>query len=366
MDKKLLFGTFICFFSWQVKAQIDWAEIEFWTGNGSDSTLLVVSFNNGESDSSYVWAYRYNNGETGEDLINAIAVADPNFSVNISGGFLNDVIYHRHSGIGGSPDYWSTWSGADTASLISNAGISTPLVNGEWFALSYTDFNPALKPGLPIPAFNPEAFNFSMVDTWVGSGTDSAVMIIDFQLAGDSARLSYGVLFNDSIQASQVLNDLDQNDPLLNVNASSFLNDISYGSWSGIGGSPNYWSTWSGTNIGNWYLNSGIGTWIKAGELFGCSYTDFSPALRPRVPDQGQNIGQIEFPELNYSFYPNPAQDQLRLSCERACFIQIIKQDGKLYWEGQIDEVAEIKLGSWPRGAYWIQAGNSSDLLILN
>lgn len=366
MNKKLLLGTIISLMAFNSKAQFSFSQTEFWIGSGTDSTLLIVSFNDGTSDSSYAWGYRFNPGEDGEDLLNAVAAADVNFSINTAGGFLNDVIYHRHEGIGGSPNYWSTWSGADTASLMMNAGIATPLVNGEWFAISYTDFNPALKPALPIAAFNPRAFDFSQVQQWIGTGMDSAVVIIDFQLPGDSARIAYGLLFNDSIQASQALSDLDQADAMLSVNASSFLNDISYGSWNGIGGSPDYWSTWSATNIGNWFLNAGISTWVKGGELFGCSYTDFAPALRPKSPNQEQNVGMKEWPNIRFSFYPNPVQNILSIESEVRSEFEIINSMGQLLWSGYVEGKKQIELGDWPRGAYFLRNGNSSEAFILN
>lgn len=366
MNKKLLLGAIFSLFSCYSQAQFSFSDIEFWTGTGTDSTLLIVSFNNGASDSSYAWGYRFNAGEDGEDLLNAVAAADVNFSINTAGGFLNDVIYHRHQGIGGSPDYWSTWSGSDTASLMMNAGIATPLVNGEWFAISYTDFNPALKPALPIAAFNPNAFDFSQVQQWIGTGSDSAVVIIDFQLAGDSARLAYGILFNDSIQASQALSDLDQADVMLNVNASSFLNDISYGNWSGIGGSPDYWSTWSGTNIGNWFLNAGISTWIKSGDLFGCSYTDFAPALRPKAPHQENSIEIKEYPQISLSFYPNPVQSQFTIETSQATELEILNGIGQILWSGLVEKSLQIDLSDWTRGTYFLKSKSHTEPFLIN
>lgn len=366
MNKKLLLGALISLLFRPIQAQFSFSDIEFWTGNGTDSTLLIVSFNNGASDSSYAWGYRFNPGEDGEDLLNAVAAADVNFSINAAGGFLNDVIYHRHQGIGGSPDYWSTWSGADTASLMMNAGLATPLVNGEWFAISYTDFTPALKPSIPIPAFNPNAFSFNQVQQWMGTGSDSAVVIIDFQLAGDSARLAYGILFNDSIQASQVLSDLDQADSQLSVNASSFLNDISYGNWSGIGGSPDYWSTWSATNIGNWYMNAGISTWIKAGDLFGCSYTDFAPTLRPKTPNQENSIEILEYPQISLSFYPNPVQSQFTIETSRATDFEILNGIGQILWSGQVEKSLHIDLSDWTPGTYFLKNEFHTEAFLIN
>src|SRR5690606_5514288 len=103
------------------------------------------------------------------------------------------------------------------------------------------------------------------------------------------------------------------------VIASSFLTDLVYRQDTGLGGLPNYWGTWSGTNLGNWDMNFGISTVVKDGELFGCSYTDFNPALRPdvyelvRLPGHNTSI-QKHTVNTNLSVYPNPFQEQFNLS----------------------------------------------------
>lgn len=367
MSKKLFMGLLMAaLFYRPATAQIAFADVQFWIGSGSDSTLLVVDFKDGSSDSSYVWGYAYSGSETGEDLINAVAAADLNFSVDISGGFLNDVVYGQHAGIGGQPNYWSTWSGADTSTLAMNSGISTALVDGEWFALSYTDFNPALLPGLPIAAFDPNSFAFADVSQWIGTGSDSMAFFIDFQLPNDSARLVFGYLFNDSVQASQILSDLDQNIAGLTVSASAFLNDIIYNSWSGIGGQPNYWSTWSASNVGNWYLNAGIGTYVKAGELFGCSYTDFAPALRPQVPLGLRNIGLQESPLLAFNVYPNPSQGLLQIEAEGIHQLHIYDSRGSLVLSSTFEDTRQLDLRDWQRGLYYLQVDQRSEPILLN
>ncbi|MCR9154754.1 MAG: T9SS type A sorting domain-containing protein [Bacteroidetes bacterium] len=366
MKKQLFLGLLISTIMVRpLTAQFNFSDVQFWTGNGSDSTLLVVDFNDGSGDSSYVWGYAYNTGETGEDLLNAIAAADLNFQVNIAGGFLNDVIYGQHEGLAGMPDYWSTWSGADTASLAMNSGISTALVDGEWFALSYTDFTPALKPGLPIPAFNPQTFDFSMLDQWLGTGSDSMALFIDFQFNADSGRIVFGYLFNDSIQASQVLSDLDQNLAGLSVNAQAFLNDITYNNWSGIGGQPNFWSTWSGSNVGNWYMNAGISTYVKANEIFGCSYTDFTPALRPRVPASFNAIGLQNTALSSIEVYPNPSSDYIMLQFEGDQAIEVINMQGQVIYQAKANEKHRIDVLSWKRGWYVLKVGSESKVISL-
>lgn len=366
MSKKLSLGLLILIIAIRpLSAQINFNEVPFWIGTGSDSTLLIVDFQDGTSDSSYMWGYAYNGNASGEDLLNALASADENFTVDISSGFLNDVSYGMHAGIGGLPDYWSTWSGADTGNLVMNSGIATSLVDGELFAISYTDFNPAITPGLGFVAYDPTSFNLTMVDQWLGSGSDSMAFFIDFQLPGDSARIVYGYLFNDSVQASQILTDLDQNLNGLSVNAGAFLNDITYNSWSGIGGAPNYWGTWSATNVGNWYMNAGIGTYIKQGELFGCSYTDFAPALRPQVPLGLNDISLPKFELANISMFPNPASDWVQIEREGWHKLRVFNSTGQLVLEQEMEDRTVLNTSAWTKGLYHLQIGAAEASLLV-
>ena len=137
-------------------AQFDISQVQYWIGTGADTSVLVVDFQDGSATPAYAWGYLHNGG-TGADMVNAIAAADPAFSIELVSGFLNNVYYSSHAGIGGAPDYWSTWSGTSVASFAMNSGLGEPLANGDWIGCSYTDFNPALPPSEPVPAAMPTA-----------------------------------------------------------------------------------------------------------------------------------------------------------------------------------------------------------------
>lgn len=371
MNKKLFITTVSALLlSFSGKAQFNFSDLQHFIGSGSDTAMLVVDFRDGTPDSSLAFGYVFSGSKTGEDMLNAVAAADVNFSVNISGGFLNDIVYGQHEGIGGSPDFWSTWDGQDTASLSTNMGISTPVQNGDWFALSYTDFTPSAdKPGLPKPAFDPKAFTLSDVKTWVGSGSDSAVIVIDFLDGSRSASFAWGYLFNDSAKASTVLADLASSESDLTVNAGQFLNDIIYKSDSGSGGAPNFWATWSGTNPGNWYLNAGIATYVKSGDFFGCTYTDFSPALRPNVPTAVDNDVSIEtVAQYEVNVFPNPASEAISLKGTegKSLTVSLTTADGKQMLRRQVKAGQKLDVSDLPRGMYLIEVNGESQPLLLN
>ena len=61
---------------------IDFDKIERWAGKGDCRAALAIKWDNGMNDNkTLVWGYRWNSGEqkTGEDMLDAIAKADPQF-----------------------------------------------------------------------------------------------------------------------------------------------------------------------------------------------------------------------------------------------------------------------------------------------
>lgn len=48
-------------------------DIENWAGTGTNSSALVIQWNDGGTPTSLVWGYRWNSGATGNDMLYAIA-----------------------------------------------------------------------------------------------------------------------------------------------------------------------------------------------------------------------------------------------------------------------------------------------------
>jgi hypothetical protein len=296
------------------QAQFSPADVRYWVGSGQDSSVLVIDFQDGNLDGqSFAWGYLHDGTATGETMINAIAAADANLEVTITTGFLNDIAYGVHAGLGGDPNYWSTWSGTGIADMTMNSGISESLSNGEWLGCSYTDFDPALPPTDPIAAFDPLAFTAADVLFWTGTGSHSAMLVIDFQDGSATPSYAWGVRFEGSTTGEAMLNAVLGSDPALEaVITTGFLSDVTYGSHAGIGGSPDWWSTWSGTDLGNWSSNLGLSTAVPDGGFFGCSYTDFDPALRPTPPVAAAiptHIGDQVADHMEV--FPQPANEML-------------------------------------------------------
>lgn len=342
----------------------DLSRVEFWVGSGPDSSVLVVDFQDGSFDPSYAWGFLHDGTTTGEDMLNAIAAADVNFTVDIGSGFLNSITYGDHAGIGSNPHWWSTWSGTGIADLAMNSGISATLGNGDWFGCSYTDFDPALDPTGPVPAYEPFRFTADDVTFWTGSGTNAAVLVVDFQDGTGSSSHAWGYRFDGTTTGEEILNAVAAADPAFTLTiGGGFLSDINYGTYEGIGGSPDYWSTWSGTNLGNWAMNMGIGTEVADGDLFGCSYTDFSPALRPYYPMAASGTTAIvEQRTAPLLVYPQPANGMffVRSGIDPGTPLRITDLAGKLMFSGRTDGMlTSVDVHTFAPGLYVLQVGGT-------
>lgn len=344
-------------------------QVQYWVGAGADSSVLVIDFQDGTDDASYAWGWLHDGG-TGEDMVNAIAAADPNLTVEVTSGFLNSITYGSHAGLGGSPNYWSTWDGPDLAGMVSNMGLSTELGNGQWFGCSYTDFNPALQPTEPLAAFNPFAFTADDVDYWIGSGTDTTILVVDFQDGSGASSFAWGYLYSGTVTAKTMLGDIAAADPAFSADtAGGFLGDVTYGAFAGMSGNPNYWSTWSAANLGDWAMNLGIGTELTNGGIFGCSYTDFNPALRPGTPVAASlPAGIAEASAAWMNVWPQPATDILNISTAVRGQQPVVLYNltGSRVFQGRMNGMATgIDIRALAPGMYVLQVGSTKRAVVI-
>jgi hypothetical protein len=341
---------------------IPFSDIRYWVGSGNDSAVLVVSFHSSDFDSSTAWGVLFDNSITGQELMEKVAMDDPNFEIKLNGQFLDSVGYHRHSGKNGvNGFYWGTYTFQDTA-WESNSGLVSQIHQGGYFGVSYTNFSPVVVPGKPIPAFNPHRLSTVVFDSlgWFGSGNSHAFLVVDFSPSTVGISYAFGIRFDDSITGLEMLELVAQHDTDLQINASSFLSDLVYRQDSGMGGMPNYWGTWSGTNLGNWEMNMGISTVVKTGELFGCGYTDFMPALRPdanelvRLPVQHTSIPEF-VSNASLSIFPNPFMNQLTVNIEGDKIQEVTIRDlqGRIVHNQNNGEI--VNTSNWNSGIYILE-----------
>lgn len=355
MSKVLMQFIGLMIFSFSLSGQFE-SEVSYYLGSGTDTTYLVIDFKDGSFDSAYAWGYIYSGTKTGEDLLNAVAGVDINLEINIDtasfGNFLQDINYIEHEGYGGLPDFWSTWDGPDLASLTSNSGIASPLVAGGIFGVSYTDFNPAIAPGTPLPAYDPEALSFGMVNNWYGSGNDSLVMIIDFSDNTDTTSYAWGYLFSDSVSYLSVLNALDQADPALSVTSSGAVLSISYKNLSGMVGALADWYVWEAENWGNWRLRYADEVYLHPGDFGAVVYTRFLEPVRPVLPvNIDRSIGLFNYGHSKVDVFPNPASGSLSIDGSFDSY-RLYSSSGEQVFTGN---TSRINLPPLPSGVYFLE-----------
>jgi len=133
--------------------------------------------------------------------------------------------------------------------------------------------------------------NIPPTQFWVGSGSDSTRLIVDFKDGTVDSSYVWGYLHNpaDSATGADLLLAVASADRNFEINIDTasfgyFLPDLNYHSHLGMGGSPNFWGTWDGESYDSLATNLGIGSKLISGGLFGCSYTDFNPNTKPGIP----------------------------------------------------------------------------------
>lgn len=290
--------------------------VQFYFGSGADTTFLVVDFKDTTFDASSVWGYRYDAPQTGLDLVSTWDSLDLNVQVNFDtasfGIFLQDIVYHRHAGLGGMPNFWATWDGSELDSLSTNMGLADTLIPGGVWGLTYTDFSPALAPDSAIAAFDPAAYGLNDVKRSFGTGNDTALLVLDFRNGSDTVSYGWGYAFDDSVSTAQMLADLDTAVNGLNLTYNNgSLTSASFDGLSASNGAGAGWLSWRGSNPGNWRPSSS--SWVYSGTFAGYRFQDTATHLRPRLPFHfGKSIGIPSSPRLSQSgLFPVPATAKL-------------------------------------------------------
>ncbi|NOQ71554.1 MAG: T9SS type A sorting domain-containing protein [Crocinitomix sp.] len=304
MRKIVLFGA-IMLASLTGKSQFTQSDLIYYVGDGPDTAVIVIDFLDETVDTSYAWGFLFDatGSVTGEDALTAIAADEAKLDFLIEGGFLTQIHFNAHTGVSGDPAFWGIWSKTAETAWESNDGLAEVLANGDWWGCSYTDFDPAILPGEPLPAYESANYDASMIQFWVGEGADSAVLVVDFVVgpSGEAMTYAWGYRFDGAMDAETMLNDIAAADVNLLVNAGPFLDDIMFNGLAGLAADPHYWNTYSGTNLTDWTANAGIGTSISSGDWFGCSY-DAWPARRPFNPISALDSADVPLSDVEFIF----------------------------------------------------------------
>lgn len=121
------------------------------------------------------------------------------------------------------------------------------------------------------------------VKFFVGEGSQTAYLIVDFKDGTDDRSYAWGFRYNEGegLTFADMIIAIDNAEPNFTHETGfggGFLNDIIFNSHSGLDGEPDWWSTWSGETSDGMSMNAGISESLQDGRWFGTSYGFSNPA----------------------------------------------------------------------------------------
>ena len=108
-----------------VEATIDFNDILFWVGEGSNEAVMAVNW----ADTALAWGYRWNGTATVSEMMAHIAAADPRFSYELGTWGLDDILFAVAEGDTLRKVPFSYWESKNNG--MSDMGMGQTLVNGD-------------------------------------------------------------------------------------------------------------------------------------------------------------------------------------------------------------------------------------------
>lgn len=209
-------------------------------------------------------------------------------------------------------------------------------------------------------------FGFDAITFWVGTGSNQAMLVVDFNDSSTTECYAWGYRFDGTKTGEEMLNDIAAADTNFVIDISGgFLNSISYKEHSGLPGAPDYWMTFSGTSLSDWTMNSGISTELTNNDWFGCSYTGvdslWNPLFVPENPVSASALGIKDISQsIEFSIFPNPANQILNISFDKLSDAQIIITNiyGQVVYSELVSQATgliEIKTGNLKSDMYELE-----------
>lgn len=269
---------------------INESDIQFWTGTGSNSTVVAIGWD--DDDANYtptvvVWGIHWNGTISLQNALDTIMAYDSRFSYTISGGFVNSLNYNdQANGVSLTPS--ASWNCNNYGGTYGSTNLSST-----WLRISestcdnynFTGVNNLIyasnpNGGTSLPDTVDASLPFSEILFWVGTGTDSAEFIVNF--AQPDTAFAWGYLFNGSTTAQAMIDAIAAADPRFWIEGSpSVSGDIHFVTDNGdtLGLSPvdpnvgyNFW--W--TNLNGVSASSGSASTLQNGDVF--KYGDLNSA----------------------------------------------------------------------------------------
>lgn len=315
----------------------------------------MVDFRDETTDPSFVFGFKFNEEDDFAffNVLEALAVIEPVFSFEMSGMFLDDVIYNSHSGLSGDPDWWSTWSGNSSDAMTMNGGMSEGLTADRWYGLSYGFTPDPQMPTITYPAYYSKWFTVEEFEYALGEGENYAVIVVDFveENGNEQVSIAWKVQFEETITSKDALLLIAELDSQFEVEFDEEeILSIQYKDLQG-----NHWLAYTGTNMSNWKLaeNNVLENESWFGLALGGTYT-----RRPFTPvpaEESPVVGTEDFVKGTFRVYPNPVNNILNIQTQSTGNIQVFDVSGRTIYTATINLNDEIDFSGFQNGVYFLK-----------
>lgn len=127
-------------------------------------------------------------------------------------------------------------------------------------------------------------FTANDVKFFVGTGNQTAYVVVDFKDGTDDRSYAWGVRYNtgENLAIFHLLQKIQAEEPKFSFQGTSFLNAISFNNHNQASG-PDWWSTWTGDTAQTFAMNGGMSGSVANGKWYGFSYGFSNPTTQAPV-----------------------------------------------------------------------------------
>lgn len=314
--RKIIFFIFLLFSTLSF-AQLSPSDVKYFVGTGPNTAYLIVDFKDGTDDRSYVWGIRFDENKpiNGTEMLELLAQEEPNFSIQRSGSFLDQIAFNHHDSYEMDYDYWSLWTSIDGNNWDMIGWMSSDLTDGKWYGASY-GFGMSVPgpdaPVTPIPAYSSQWLSHKDITTWIGTGTNESLVVIDLGTTTNNIADSYvfGLKYTGTLTAQHALNTIQTAFPKFTYNLNgNTLDAVSFANHT-ITNTPS--TLYKGTDLSNWQTQTNFNTLNLANdEWLGISFG----TRRPFIPQDGNVLlADKNFQTIEFTAYPNPTANLITVN----------------------------------------------------
>lgn len=396
MKKVLFFIAIFCAVLFGTKAQntdatINANYVKYWVGSGSNQAIFIVNWC--EPDTALAWGFYFSEDSLlVADMLNAIATADPRFSIEGTPGWLTNLIYIDGSdtfkiALGDYVVYNHNGGYANTVDLeyfypndyLKFGGWDCADMDENWTSTWTTPIEPVEIPGVPVQDVT---INASEIQYWVGTGSNEVRFIVDWNDL--STATAWGYRFDgESVLVSTILDDIANADPRFSYEGTaSWLNDLKYFNGNDtLTITPDYVVY----NVNGSFADAAdiqvvhAGDYVKFGGYMSAQkgesrwivdptwgdYWDYAYVWTNPVTPVPTPVSVNNYDNQKLSVYPNPCTESIRIQTNVNDDVVLYNLQGAVIMSTVAqEETTTLDVNNLPSGVYFVKSGSKTAKIV--